>query len=514
MGIRSGSGFVAATLFGGAAAFHNATGRMFLCQRRWTGQYRIVHFRRGPQAPPATHDPSVAILPFSNLSENRADELFADGLTEDLTDSLARIPGVRVVARRSVLPFRDNSLSLQEIGRRLGVRLVVEGSIRKVGNLLRVTAHINDAATGYQVWTESYDREWKDLLTIQRQIALAITSALGLRVAEWRESGGGSSARTAAPDPDAYRDYLKGRYFWDKNTAASVRTAIGYFQQATAKDPGYAPPYVGLAHCFTALAAFSNAAVSEMVPLMRAAATKALSLDPTLGEAHVDLAEVHLYEYEWDSAQKEILEALRLKPGEAIVHRWYSYYLQKTGRLEEALAQDRQAVELDPISPYMAEGVADSLVLLRRYDEAIQEYRKVAELDPSFPQMHYGLGTAYLYRGEYQRAVAEFEQTHPLMQRSWSAGYLGYAYAKSGNPEKARELLAMMLPAQANSPAAPALAIAQIHLGLGDSNAALDWLEKAVEQRVVRFNPMADPIFDSLRQTPRFQRLIRRMKLA
>jgi TolB-like protein/Flp pilus assembly protein TadD len=463
--------------------------------------------------PPDTK--SIAVLPFTNVGGDKEDEYFSDGLTDELIASLGRVPGLRVVARGSVFQFKNKTYDIREVGRRLNVRTVLEGSVRKVGTRLRITVHLDDSTNGYRIWSDIYDRDSKDVLAIQREIAQGLVNSLGIEFAgNALASGSGATKHAAATiNPDAYQAYLKGLFFWNKNTSSSIRTAIDYFNQALAKDPNYPPIYTGLGRCYTALAVFTATPSMEVVPKIREVASKALALDPTFGEAHLQLGEVAFVEYKWEEAERELKQALELSPGDAVVHRWYSYYLGRMGRGEEELAQTRAAQELDPVSPYLAEGVAKSYVDLRRYDEAIDQYKKALTLDPNYVMLLRGLGVTYVIHGDYDKGIALLERVAPLDKEDISIdGELGYAYAITGRRAAAENILATLLAAAQNGKARP-LHVAEVYIGLGDKDHAFEWLLKAADEHEIALGPRSDAMLDSLRSDLRFRELLRRMKL-
>ncbi len=462
--------------------------------------------------PPDTK--SIAVLPFTNVGGDKEEEYFSDGLTDELIASLGRVPGLRVVARGSAFQFKNKTYDIREVGRKLNVRTVLEGSVRKFGTRLRITVHLDDSRNGYRIWSDIYERDSKDVLAIQREIAQGLVNSLGIEFAgnNWAQVGDSRRA-VASINPDAYQAYLKGLFFWNKNTSSSIRTAIDYFNQALAKDPNYAPIYTGLGRCYTALPVFTATPSMDVVPKIREVASKALVLDPTFGEAHLQLGEAAFLEYKWAEAERELKQALELSPGDAVVHRWYSYYLGRMGRGEEALAQTRMAQELDPVSPYLAEGVAKSYLDLRRYDEAIEQYKKGLALDPNYVMLLRGLGITYVLHGDYDKGIELLERIAPLDKEDVSIdGELGYAYGMAGRRAAAEKLLVTLLQAAKTGRARP-LRVAQVYIGLGDKDHAFEWLLKAADEHEIALGPRDDIMLDSLRSDARFAELLRRMKL-
>jgi TolB-like protein/Tfp pilus assembly protein PilF len=467
---------------------------------------RLISRRAGPSA----ETPSIAVLPFVNMSDDKQDEFFSDGLTEELIDSFARVPGLHVVARTSVFQYKGKPIDIRKIGRELNVRTVFEGSVRKYGNRLRITAQLNDAANGYHLWSQSYDRELKDTLAIQREISQAITAALGVKLAAGTSAGAsnGLISGAAVLQPESYQDYLKGRYFFNKYTADGNKTALGYFEQAIAKDPNYAPAYVGVANCY-ADAPVYDALPGDVVPKIREAATKALQIDPTLGEAHIDLALAFEYDLNWQAAAEEYQQSVKLGPGNADAHRRYASYLTTVGSLEAGLAESKTALDLDPVSPYMAQGLARTLFHMHRFDDSIREYRKALALEPSFGRTRQGLGRADLFKGNYAEGLRETQEAIQIMgDDSVMLSQLGYAYAVSGNTAEARRILNGFLD-KFNHGGFSARAIAEVYIGLKDRDRAFEWLRKAVDQKEVNLYLKTEPVYDTLRTDPRFAQLLR-----
>ena len=463
---------------------------------------------------PSDLSPSIAVLPFQNLGDVK-DESFSDGLTDELIDSLGRVRGLHVVARTSAFQFRTRTLDIREIGKKLNVRTVLEGSVRIYGNRLRITVDLDDTADGYRVWSNSYERNFEDALFIQRDISQAIVGALREQLAELGISREltFSPAKAGPVNVEAYRDYLRGLYFWNKQTTDSIETAKGYFERAIALDPGHAPSYTGLARCYVNLPAFSKTRARDVVPKIRELALKALRLDNTLPEAHIDLAYVSFLEYDWVAAEAEFKKGLELSPGDAVAHRWYSMYLGTAGRLDEGLAESETAQQLDPVSPYMLEGTARSLYRMRRYDEAIEQDKKALALDPQFGYAHLGLGSAYIQKGKYPEAIAELQ-----MARQWMGNNptplaeLARVYVLLGKVSEARDILHGFLD-QATVSSFPAKPIANVYLALGEEDQALDWLAKGVDARDVYMDLESDPIYDTMRSDLRFIRLLQEARL-
>jgi len=454
---------------------------------------------------------SIAVLPFVNLGEE-SNEFFSDGLTGELIDSLGRVPGLNVVGRTSVFQFKGTTLDLREIGRKLNVRTVLEGSVRQADGRVRITAELDDTSNGYRLWSQSYDRELKDILAIQREISAAITNSLG---GAFVDPGSPTRLTTFTPgavNAEAYQDYLKGRYFWNRSTGGNVNTAIQYFEQAIAKDPNYALAYVGLAACYVALPRHGTATTRDLAPKIRAAATKALELDGTLGEAHLDLGQAFASEFNWQAAYSEFNRGLELSPGSAVGHRWYSTFLARLGRLEESQAEARKALELDPVSLIAADTLGQAVFRLRRYDEAIGQFERTLAMDPDYGLARLDLGLVYVQKGMYLRGLSEIQMARQLLGNDLRAtAQLGYAYAISGQEAAARKLLNDFLD-QSKHEHIRSVFVADIYVGLGDKDAALRWLQKSIDEG--DSPPLKeDPIYDPLRADPRFSKLVAQMKL-
>jgi TolB-like protein/Tfp pilus assembly protein PilF len=444
---------------------------------------------------------------------NDGNDLLSDGITEDLLDYLARVPGVRVVARTSSFGYKGKGLHLSRIGRELKVGTVLEGTVRQVESRLRITARLANTADGSQLWSESFERETKDVLAVQHEIAASITAALGVQFARSVGIPASQSAKGSV-NPEAYQAYLKGRYLWNKNAPEPVKTAIRYFEQAIHISPDFAPPYTGMAHAYTALLVMTATPSQELVPKIRSAASKALELDPTLGEAHLDIAETFLAAFDWPNAELEFKKALELSPSDAVAHRYYAFYLEKVGRFSEATSEVRRALDLDPISTFVGEGLGDALYYERRYGDAAEQYRSALELDPSFGFALRSLGRVYIRQGKFDAGIEELLAASKVMQGDpMTTGELAQAYALSGRRAKATALLQTLL-TRSEDGRPPALAISKVYFALGDKDRGFYWLEKSVNDHELTLDLKAEPLYDVIRSDPRFAALLRRMSLS
>jgi len=444
---------------------------------------------------------SIAVLPLRNLSNDPAQDYLSDGLTEELATVLAKT-GARVIASDSVRQLRQGA-TLDEVGRRLGVEAVVEGTVLASGERVLVNARLIEVRSGRLVWAESYQRSLADVIALQSELAVTIGRELTATVSP--------AAKQRAPrpvQPEAYRSYLKGRYFWNKRTETGLRKAIEAFQEAIAGDPSWAQPYTGVADSYALLASSFYDAMPprEAMPAAKTAALKALELDPQLAEAHTSLAYVRMA-YDWDlpAAEQEFRQALQSSPGYATAHHWYAHWLLAAGKPEQAAIEMRQAQSLDPLSLPVNVGVGWCWYFARRYDTAIAQYRRALELDDGFALAHQALAMALEIQGGYPDAIAEFQKAVTLSGGSASAvASLGHAYGLAGKKREAQTQL-NRLEEVARNRYVPAIYRAEIYLGLGDRDRAAVWMSRARDERseyLIYYK--LGPSFDSLRGDPRF----------
>jgi TolB-like protein/DNA-binding winged helix-turn-helix (wHTH) protein/Flp pilus assembly protein TadD len=468
-------------------------------------------FRSRERAPVGIR--SLAVLPLDNLSGDASQNYFADGMTDELITDLAQISALRVISRTSVMVYKGARKPLPQIARELNVDAVVEGTVLRSGDQVRITAQLIEASTDKHLWSHSYEGDLRDTLTLQRKVASAIADQIRINLTP-QEQAALKSVR--AVSPQAYESYLKGRYFWNKRTADGLKVALAYFKQAIEEDPKYAPAYSGLADTYALLGDWQYAVMpaKEAFPKAKAAAIKAVELDSTLGEAHNSLAFVlDGFDWEFDSAGKEFQRAIELSPGYATAHHWYAWHLSLLGRYDEAIAEMRQAENLDPLSLIINADLAELLVLAHSYDESIRQSRKTIEMDPNFALAHNQLGQAYLQKQMYDQAIAELQKAGELSGGSpISIANLARAYVASGKKSEAVKLLGD-LKKRSNPGYSNASEIAMIYASLGDADQAMNWLEKAYEER---FNPgvLLRPGFDPLRSDSRFQNLVHRVGLS
>jgi len=433
-------------------------------------------------------------------------------MTDELISDLGQISALRVISRTSVMGYKRARKPLPQIARELNVDAVVEGTVLRSGDQVRITAQLIEASTDKHLWSQSYEGELRDTLALQNQVARAIADQIRIKLNP-QEQAVLKSAKVV--NPESYESYLKGRYFWNKRTAEGLKVALAYFNQAIEEDPKYAQAYSGLADTYALLGDWQYAVMTpkEALPKAKVAAIKALELDGALGEAHNSLA-FCLDGFDWDfnSAGKEFGRAIDLNPGYATAHHWYAWHLSLLGRYDEAIAEMRKAENLDPLSLIINADLAELLVLARSYDESIKQSRKTIEMDPNFALAHNQLAQAYLQKHMNDEAVAELQKAAQLSGGSPTVmANLARAYAASGKRSEAIKLLSD-LKKRSNSIYSHGSEIAVIYAALGDRDQAMSWLEKGYEER---FNPgvLLRPGFDPLRSDPRFQDLVRRLGL-
>jgi adenylate cyclase len=463
-------------------------------------------------ATPPSSRRRIAVLPMENLNHDPALEYLADGFTEELILRLAKVPVFHVLARTTVQRYRGTRLSPSEIARELGVEAFLEGSVRAHEGRLRITTTLVDPVKGEPRWSEAYDRTVTDLFAVQREIAEKTAVALSVQLTP------GVIERVARPltrDEGAYTAYLRGRYLWNQRTQASLNAAIDEYRRALALDPALALAQAGIADAFAALALLEFVPPDEAFPSSRAAAEAALALEPDCAEAYASLGVVRfLYERDWAGSEQAFRHAIALDPNYAPAHHQFADLLKALGRFDEALAEIRTALDLDPLSLAINTGVGHVLYLSRRYDEAIAQYRRTLELDPGFVQAHLWFGRPYLEKGLFREAIAELEEAAKISGGSTiSLAVLAHAYAAAGRRPEALEILGR-LHERARSTYVPSYWIGLVYVGLGDHDQAFAWLERAREERSSWLSwAMVEPRFDPLRSDPRFRRLLAAMKL-
>jgi TolB-like protein/DNA-binding winged helix-turn-helix (wHTH) protein/Tfp pilus assembly protein PilF len=456
---------------------------------------------------------SLAVLPLTNLSRDPEEEYFADGMTEALINDLSKIGALKVISRTSVMQYKQTGKRLPQIARELGVDAVMEGSVQREGDQVRISIQLIDAATDRHLWAEQYQREYRSILALQSEVARAIARQMKITLTPQEQVRLGGARMV---DPEAHEAYLKGRYYSNKRTAKELKKSIEYFQQAIEKDPDYGSAFSGMADAYALLGYRGDLPSKEALSLAKPAALKAVALDDTLAEAHASLAFIsETYEWDWPTAEREYKRALGLNPGYAAGHNWYAGYLMYLGRFDEGIAEAKRAQELDPLSLAISNAFGGRLLLAGRDHEAMEQIQKTLEMDPNFAPAHNRLGWALLRNGTYAQAIAEFQKAMALSESDPDFLMdLGYAHAVAGNRDEARRILAE-LKRKRERGFVSSSALAIVYGALNEKDDAFAWLEKAYEERDPQLTYLkVGPRFDPLRQDPRFKEILRRTGLA
>jgi eukaryotic-like serine/threonine-protein kinase len=452
---------------------------------------------------------SVAVLPFANGGGDPETEYLSDGITESVINSLSHVSQLRVVPRSTVFRYKGKESTPEKIGQELNVRAVVTGRVTRRGDAFLVSAELMDVARESQVWGDQYSKKLADIQGIQEDISKAIAANLRIELNGKEER---QIAKRDTENPEAYRLYLQGRYYWNRRTNEGVKKGLEYFQQAIEKDPGYALAYAGVADSYAVgNGEYLGLTPQEARPKAKAAALKALELDDSLAEAHTTLADTYLY-YDWDfpKAQQEFLRAIAANPNYPTAHQWYAEYLYAVGRFDDAIAEAKRAQELDPLSVAINGSVAETYYFARKYDQAIEAYKATQKMDPNFISGHIGLAMTYEQKKMYPEAVAEWQTVVQLSGNPAAASLLGESYKNSGYQGFLQASLDGSLKAPVQS--LPSWRIASLYAQMGKKKEALTWLEKAYAERgggMVRLK--SDPEFDSLRSEPGFLAIIHRI---
>jgi len=479
---------------------------------RFVAEVRLSRERPGKLSLP--NDASIAVLPFANLSADASNQYFCDGLAEELINALARLEQIRVVARTSAFSFKGKEVDTREIARKLKVSTVLEGSVRKSGNRLRITVQLINAANGYHLWSERYDTEMQDIFDVQDEITLAIVGALKLRLLGKEKS---AILKHNTENSKAYLFYLKGQFYRWKTAPEQFRKCRDYFERAVNADPSFALGYFGLNSYYGYGSAWGVLAPDEGWPKAYAALMKALELDETLPEAHLSLAAFLLvHDRNWAAAEKEIKRVLTMNPKLAEIHHLHSFYFLTMGRFDHAIAEGRSALESDPLSLIYGRSLGMCLYFSRRYDEAVAQYHETLELDQDNSSLHELLGNAYERQGRYGEAIAEWQKATALAGDYELAARLGRAHAEGDLAravrERAQRNVELASEKTRRGEYVPAIEYARAWVRIGDSEQAYSWLEKAYSERNV-FSLLLnwDPVFENLRADERFDHLRQRM---
>src|SRR5216684_1573528 len=471
------------------------------------GSGLAVHFVRGMEAGRvnSAHTMSLVVLPLENLSGDKEQDYFADGMTDDLTANLAKIQSLRVISRSTAMAYKGTHKPLSEIANDLHVDAVVEGTVLRAGNRVRITAELVQVSTDHHLWADTYESQIGDVLALQNRVSSAIVNEIRINLSpQDRER----LARNPAIAPDAYENYLKGRFYWNKRTDENLNKAIAYFSQATAQDSHYALAYAGLSDCYSIVGAtiFGSMPVSEAAPKAREAARRALELDSTLAEAETPLATLKFnYDWDWAGAAEGFKKAMQLDPSYATAYQRYSLYLSAMGKFDESFEQIKKARELEPLSISINTSLGWRLYLAREYDRSIAQLRDTLEMDPASEWAHLNLGQAYEQEGQFGPAIEELQKALEISHSSpLTISALAHAEARSGNHAAAGKLLTQLETLSKKQYVSP-FYVAIVYLGLGKNEAAMNWLEKAYTDRsnglvFLKVEPELDP----LRTNPRF----------
>ena len=455
----------------------------------------------------AIPEKSIAVLPFENLSEEKTNAYFAEGIQDEILTRLAKIADLKVISRTSTQKYKSAPDNLREIAQQLGVATILEGSVQKAGDEVRITVQLIRALSDSHLWAETYDRKLLDTFGVESEVAQKIASSLKAKLTGFEQR---AIAAQPTANPEAYQLYLKGRFFWNKRTGEDLKTALDYFQKAVAADPNYANAYAGEADACLLIPLFSAGTPKEYFPKAKAAAQHAIELDETSAEGHAALGQLLSFDLDFTGSEKEFQRAIELNPNYATAHHWYgNTFLANVGRFDEAIAEGKRAVELDPLSLIINADLGSTLMWARRFDEAIAQQRRTLALDGNFYYAHWNLGEALYYKGEVAGAIAEYEKARSLEEDPETLGLLGQAYAKIGRKEEALKILAELNEVARRDYVRPEL-FAIIYIGLGDKSKAIQYLEDEY-QRHDGFDFVGirvDPRLDPLRDHPRFKQLL------
>jgi serine/threonine protein kinase/Flp pilus assembly protein TadD len=456
---------------------------------------------------------SVAVLPFVNASGDPNTEYLSDGITESLIDSLSQLPHLKVMSRDSAFMYKGKETDARTVGSALGVRAVLEGRVTQRGETLSISTELVDARDDSHIWGQQYNRNSTDVFTLQDEIAKEMTTALRMRLTGEDEK---RMTKSYTANPEAYQDYLKGRFWWNRSTEEGANKGVEYFQEAIAKDRNYALAYAGLADGYSSLATLALAPPKDAYPKAEEAALKALGLDDTLAEAHTSLAWIKaIFEWDWSGAENEFQRAIALNPNYAFAHYRYGTALLHMGRIEQATAEIKRALELDPLSLPINRALGATYYDARQYNQAIEQERKTLELDPNFALAHSDLGLVYSQESMYQEAITESEKALVSEQRTATLADLAYVYGKAGRRAEAQKILDRLTDLSKQKYVQPRL-LARVYVGLGNKEKAFEYLEKSYQDRSLgtQFSGInKDPTLEPLRSDPRFADLLRRMNL-
>ena len=454
---------------------------------------------------PTITQKSIAVLPFDNLSRDPDNAYFCEGVQDEILTRLAKVADLKVISRTSTQHFKSSPDNLPQIARQLGVAHILEGSVQKAGDAVRVNVQLINAATDAHLWADTYDRKLTDIFAVESEIAKTIAETLQARLTGSEKS---AMSKTPTVNPEAYELYLKGRFFSEKRTGADLRRSIEYYDQAIAKDPDYPLAYVGLANSHLLLSVYGALSPKEAASPAKAALKKALELDDSLAEAHASSGLLATLELDLNRAISELERAIQLNPNNATAHHWIALPLMTMGQFDRGVAEAKRAIELDPLSLIINADLCWIYFNGRRFDEAEAQARKTLEMDPRFYVAHFYLGEALQFQGKLTEGMAEFQKSVELNNDPYSFAMLGQAYARQGKTDEARKVLAR-LREQAKSQYISPYALAVVLTALGDKAHAIDELERGYDEGGFYISLIKiDPLFDDLRGDPRFEKIV------
>jgi serine/threonine-protein kinase len=459
--------------------------------------------------PKVANSKTIAVLPFRNMSDSKEDQYFADGITEDIITQLSKIADLKVISRTSIMQYKGTSKNILEIGKELNVGTVLEGSVRRAGNQVRIVAQLIDAQNEGHIWAETYDKELIRIFEIQSDVAQKIATALKAKLLPVEKE---RIEKKQTESMEAYQFYLKGMYHWNKRTAEELKKAIEYFNLAIKKDPNYALAYAGLASTYILLPEYALLPAKECLTKAETSAKRALEIDKNLAEAHAVLGLKKTIEWDWEGAESEYKKAIELNPNYSTTHLWYYNHLSSLCRFDEALSEIKRAQELDPLSLVINMNIGEVLYRMRQFDKAIDQFKKTIDLDPNYPFVLHELGWAYTMQGRLDEALEVYQKARTLLKDSpLGLSDLGYTYALAGRKDDAQKVLKDLF---AFSKQGYSLSgdIAFVYYGLGNKEKTFEWLEKAYRERNVYLVYMkGEPRLDNLRSDTRFTAILKKM---
>src|SRR6266566_8543315 len=452
---------------------------------------------------------SIAVLPFDNLSRDPDNAYFCEGIQDEILTRLAKVADLKVISRTSTQHFKSAPEDLRDIAKKLGVMNILEGSVQKANDQVRVNVQLINALTDAHLWADTYDRKLTDIFAVESDIAKTIAETLQAKITGSEKN---SIAKAPTANPEAYELYLKGRFFWNKRTGEDLHKAIGYFEQAIAKDPNYALAYVGSADSYLLLSSYSNISPRESLPPARAALEKALALDDSLAEAHASFGLLDTLELNLQHALVGYQRAIDLKPNYATAHHWLALGYATLAQFDSGIAEAKRAIELDPLSLIINADCSWVYFNARRFDEAEAQARKTLEMDSRFFLAHYYLGATLQFKGQVAEAIPEFQTAFDLNHDLYSLAMLGQAYARNGQKEEARKILTRLTEEAKSHYVAP-YALALVQIPLGEKDRAIEELEQAYAKGETNylFVIKTDQLLDDLRGQPRFDALVQKI---